>query len=133
MTEAPQSHLAKPGPLGLFSDEARRASDIINMHLVANPANAGKWVAIRLSDGGSDGVLYDSKGDAVRHQLHEQQCCYVCIPPTGMPPMEAEVFIRFNRHLYDAGFRMPDPDSRAPREIVMPVSLEELRARGLLK
>jgi hypothetical protein len=125
------SRLAFPGPLGLYSDAARRCSDIVNTHLVANRANAGKWVAIRLSDGGSDGVLYDTRPDAIRHQLHETQCAYVCIPPTGMPPKDAEAFLAFNRKLYDAGFRMPDP-VQPNREIIMPTRIEDLRRQGII-
>lgn len=92
-------------------DAARRASDHIAAILTFNGISAcGKFVAIRLSDGGSDGVLYDTKPDAVRHQLHENMCAYVCILPTGMPVGEAKSFLRTNRRLYDAGMRLSDPD-----------------------
>lgn len=101
-----------------FSDAAKRCSDIINGHFLVEPNNSlGKWVAIRLSDGGSDGVLYDRRRDAVAHQLHEFQCAYVCIPLGGMTPMEAESFLKYNRALYDNGMRMPDPD----KEFIAPL------------
>ena len=81
------SRLADPGPLGLYSDAARRLSDTITMHVTAlGFAAAGQWVAARLSDGGSDGRLYPDKATAVRFQLHEYQCAYVCITPDGMGP-----------------------------------------------
>lgn len=105
--------------LGQHFDSARRASDQIRLHLLANRDQAiHSWVAIRLSDGGSDGILYDYKHQAVRHQLHEYQCAYVLIPPDGMSPRAAEVFLRFHRHLYDSGFRLADPDKDL--EVVMP-------------
>ncbi len=99
-----------PGPLGLYSDEARRAADIINVPLlVDHEGNMNKWVAIRLSDGGSDGTLYDCKCDAARHQLHETQCMYVQLVPTGITPKETAALLRMHRNFYDSGFKMPDP------------------------
>ncbi len=100
-------------------DAAKRASDAIRLHLLADRDRAiHSWVAIRLSDGGTDGILYDRKAQAVRHQLHEYQCAYVYIPPDGMNPRAAEVFLRFHRYLYDSGFRLADPDKDL--EVVMP-------------
>jgi hypothetical protein len=93
------------------ADAARRASDAVNHHLLAIGVNAiGKWVAIRLLDGSSDMVLYDKKADAVAHQLHETTCAYVCIPPGGMPPEDAMVYLREMRTLYERGYRLADPD-----------------------
>lgn len=103
------------------SDAARRCSDVIRTHIVAGMA--GKWAAIRLSDGGSDGVAYDTRADAIRHQLHETLCAYVRIPPDDMPPEHAERFLAFHRRVYDAGFRLTDPDDR--REVLMPATIEE--------
>lgn len=114
------------GPLGIYSDAARRLSDAVSLHLtVSGFAAAGKYIAARLSDGATDGVLYDTKADAVRHQLHETQCAYVCVPPDGMGYREAEIYLAFNRKLYDAGFRMPDPD----HEVHMPqtMTLNQIR------
>lgn len=104
------SHYAQPGPLGLYSDAARRASDTINMHLLADrEGNNGRWVAIRLSDGGSDGKVYDCKCDAIRFQLHEKQCVYVQIQPVGLDYRDADILIRMHRQYYDRNFKMPDP------------------------
>jgi hypothetical protein len=112
-----------PGPLGQYSDEARRCSDIVNLHLLADREdNVGRWVAIRLSDGGSDGKIYDSRAEAVKWQLHESQCAYVCIGPDGMTPRQAEIFLKFNRQAYENGLRMIDPD----REVAMPENMEEV-------
>lgn len=95
----------------MYSDEARRCSEAVNIHLQTQGHWAiGRWVAIRLSDGGSDMVMYDKKADAVRHQLHEFQCAYVCIPPHGMSAKDAEGFLRVTRHMYDKGVRLADPD-----------------------
>ena len=107
------------------SDEGKRASEIITLHLIANNEHVGKWVAIRLSDGGSDGVLYDSRANAIRFQLHEQQCMYVKIPPDGMPAEHATRFLEIHRMIYDAGYRLIDPD-RPDVEAIIPERIEEL-------
>jgi len=106
-----------------YSDAARRCSDLINLHVITG--GVSRWVAIRLSDGGSDGVVYDTRKDAVRHQLHETLCAYVCVPPDGMTPKAAESFLTFNRNVYDAGYRMTDPDNDT--EVIMPMTREGIR------
>ena len=104
------------GPLGAYSDAASRLSDAVTLHLTVNGLNAvGQWIAARLSDGGTDGNLYPDKATAIRHQLHETQCAYICIVPEGMPPRDADIFLAYNRSLYDAGLRMPDPNSSGYR------------------
>lgn len=106
-------------------DAAKRASDVVTLHLLANRERAvNSWVALRLSDGGSDNVLYSSKHEAVSFQLHEYQCAYLKIPPDGLSIAAAEVFLRFNRQLYDNGFRMADPDKDL--EVIMPMRRELL-------
>jgi hypothetical protein len=113
-----------------YSDEAKRASDIVNSYRTFIPWDElrNKWLAIRLSDGGHDGTLYDSKRDAVRHQLDEFLCAYVCFRNLigGSTPKEMELFLKFNRDAYDAGFRLPDPDadSGGP-EVLMTTALRD--------
>lgn len=96
------------GPFG-FSDAARRCSDIVRQAIV--DGFAGTWMAIRLSDGGSDGVRYARRRYAVAHQLHETQCMYLKVPWDDMPVMAAERLLQINRDLYDHGARFTDPDT----------------------
>jgi hypothetical protein len=104
-----------PPPHWEPSDAAKRCSDAVNLHILADSLGAiGKWVAIRLSDGGSDGVLYDTKSDAVRSQLHERQCAYVCVTPDGMSPRAAESYLKTVRRLYDEGVTLSDPADVKP-------------------
>lgn len=99
----------------VFSDRARRCSDIVTQALTdLGPQLWGKWIAIRLSDGGSDGNIYDAKSTAQRFQLHPKQCAYVCVPPEGMSPRQAETYLRFIEGLYDAGADLADPDTHIP-------------------
>lgn len=97
-----------------ISDAARRCSDIVNLHVANGDWN--RWIAIRLSDGGTDGLTYDTRADAVRWQLHETLCAYLLIPPTGISPRHADSYLETHRKIYDGGMRVIDPD----REIVMP-------------
>lgn len=91
-----------------ITDAGRRLSDAVQLALAVG--GRGRWVAGRLSDGGTDGNVYDTRADAIRHQLHEDQCAYVQIPPTGMPPAEATAYLEFQRRRVDAGMRMVDPE-----------------------
>lgn len=113
-----------------YSDAAKRASDNINAYITFVPWDElkHKWMAIRLSDGGYDGTLYDSKRDAVRHQSNEFQCAYVAFKNLmqGARPAEMELFLKFNRDAYDAGFRLPDPDARnGGPEVLMTSALRD--------
>lgn len=113
-------------PFG-HADSARRMADAINLHWSVNHwACIGRWVAFRLSDGGSDGVLYDSKRDAVRHQFHEYQCAYVRIIRDQMSVCEAHTFLEVSRRAYDAGFRLTDPDAKTGgRDLLLSARIEE--------
>jgi hypothetical protein len=102
-----------------FRDAAKRASEAVNLHILAHmPAGGGfpdwngpqPWVAVRLSDGGSDGTLYPSKKAATDHQLHPHQCAYITIPPEGMTVEQARVMLRFTAQMYDAGVQLADPE-----------------------
>lgn len=89
-------------------DAARRIVEMIDLHLVAakTAGNAmdvvDRWVACRLSDGVSDGAVYDTKDEAMRFApkmlgVFDTQCLYVPIPLTGMPMKEAIGYLRLMR------------------------------------
>jgi hypothetical protein len=79
-----------------------RCSELVRQHLTDNPEEARvSWVAIRLSDGGSDGVLYPTKKTAVIYQLHETQCAYLRVLPGGISPREATSFLYHTAQLYE--------------------------------
>jgi hypothetical protein len=106
----------------IYSDAAKACSEAVTLAALAG--NIGKFLAIKLYNGKSDGHVYDSKKEAVRFQLHEQLCCYVMVPPGGMTPAEAEIYLDFNRRAYDAGFRLADPD-----EVIPPIGRDEMRQK----
>jgi hypothetical protein len=113
-------------------DAAKRAFDIVNSYVAFVPfeERVRSFVALRLSDGGSDGVLYDSRREAVRHQLDEKLCAYFGYSgaPEGFASKtDAAIFLEYHRAAYDAGARLPDPDDiQGGPEQIMPMSLEHV-------
>lgn len=97
------------------SDAAKRLSDHYNIHRIAGGLDAvRKWFAVRLDDGQSDGVLYDSKSDCVKHQHHNESFyAFIRIAPCDMKVCDAEIVLRKNRQFYDNGLRMADPDQKS--------------------
>jgi hypothetical protein len=89
------------------SDAAKRCADIVTLASIAGMA--GKFMAIRLQDGGSDQVPYDTREDAIRHQLNPERCTYVLVPPSAMGAHEAEALLDYWRKLADSGVRDDDP------------------------
>lgn len=100
----------------IYSDVARRFADIVNGYTawVKWEERQHYWLAVRLSDGGTDGELYHSKRDAVRGQLDEFVCAYFAFRNcmNGISCKEAEAFLLYVRAAYDAGMRLPDPDEQ---------------------
>jgi hypothetical protein len=121
----------------IISDAAKRASDIINAYAVFTPWDEliNCYVAIRLSDGGSDGSLYTSKRDAVRHQTDEKLFAYYSYRfhgTSGVSPKDMQLFLDFHRQAYDKGFRLPDPDDKhGGKDLIMPITNEQLRIQTL--
>lgn len=114
------------------TDAAKRVSDTYELHRMARPLECiGKWFACALLDGTTDGVLYDSKGDAVRHQHHnEMYYAYVMISPGSMDACAAEAFLKIHRMMYDKGIRLHDPDDRdhGGLSVVPRMNAEDMRA-----
>lgn len=105
-------------------DAAKRMANIINGLVTFTPLwdLRTKWVAIRLQDGGYDGVLYDSREDAIRHQIDERFCSYVCMASmiTGAKELDCAIYLEFHRQAYDSNMRLHEPE--AP-QIIMPTSV----------
>jgi hypothetical protein len=115
----------------LHSDAAKRVSDTYRLHKTALGYDAiGQWFAAALADGSSNGVLYETKRDAVRCQHHnEQWYAFIQLGPWDMDVCEAESFIGTVRALYDAGLRLPDPDhARGGRDVITRATREDQRS-----
>lgn len=105
-------------------DAGKRASDIANLYITFMDQweLRSKWLAFRLNDGSSDGVLYDTRKDAVKHQFDERRCAYFsfrnCLGGTNARDMA--IFLNFCREAYDAGFRLIDPDDASGGREILP-------------
>lgn len=103
------SATAEPGRYAVTERGRRLAEHVRAARAIGGE---GRWIAARLSDGATDGTVYDTKADAVRHQLHETQCAYMVVPPAPMPEAEATAWLELHDKMYAAGFRLSDPDQR---------------------
>jgi hypothetical protein len=100
------------------SDDAKRMADAINLHYHAQGWDAvGKFVAILLKDGSSDGNLYDTFNDAARHNARWPRTI-IRLRREHMPVCEAQTILNFYRRAADRGFSQLDPDER--RQVIMP-------------
>lgn len=98
---------AAPRPV---TDEGRRVSAAVQLAIAEGCA--GRWMAFRLSDGGTDGNRYATRVEAIHYQLHESQCAYLRVPYDNCTPEEATSYLGMVRRLYDAGLRLTDPEAQ---------------------
>lgn len=109
-----------------ITDAARRMSDQINGQIVFNNVwdLRTKWMRFALQDGWTDGVLYDTKRDAVRHCINEKYFCFFCFRNAmgGVEPFGCQIFLDVARHQYDIGNPLADPDDvRGGRDSIISV------------
>ena len=66
------------------------------------------FIALRLLDGHWDGVLYDSRSDALRHQSGDRNLyAYIPVPPERWTVRLCQTLLGYWRAVYDGGYR-PD-------------------------
>lgn len=115
---------------GGHSDAAKRASDWHNLHRAVGLDTIGRYIAVALSDGSSDGILYDTKRDAVRHQHHNENFyAFMAIQVASVTVCAAESFLYTHRLVYKAGGRMSDPDHYGGGRQIIPRLQKEDHAR----
>lgn len=98
-------------------DAAMRITDVINER--RSNCNwdelQSKCMAFKLEDGTGDGILYDNKRDAVRHQHgNEKQYVYIYFRNLagGANAREIAIHLAFVRKAYQAGMNLVDPDDQ---------------------
>lgn len=91
------------------TDRGRRLAE--HVRAARSIGGEGRWIAARLSDGATDGTVYDTKSEAVAHQVHETQCAYLVVPPAAMPEAEATAYLELHERMYASGYRLQDPDT----------------------
>lgn len=105
---------------------AQRMADVIALHQVAlsnTEILIGRHVAIRLADGSSDGVAYDTYDECVRHQRSElTRMAYFKVPLERWSPETCDTLLWYVRKCYDSGFRA-DPT----HQLIIPQNMEDLR------
>jgi hypothetical protein len=71
-----------------------------------------KYMAFRLEDGFSNGDVYDTKREAVRHVPNEHHYAFFCFRHAmgGTNPKDCQIFLDLHRHAYRNGARFADPD-----------------------
>jgi hypothetical protein len=108
------------------SDAAKRMADTIALHQTALSKDellAGRYVAIRLADGGSDQTAYDTRAEAIAHQINNpSRCGYFRVPLERWNAQTCDVLLWYVRGCYDSGFR-EDP----AHQLVIPNAVESLR------
>lgn len=123
-------------PFGLHSDAAKRVSDTFNLHRVADPyGNIGYWFAAALADGKSDGILYESKDDAIDHQHNnEKWYTYIQIVPATFTECEAEIMLKIARMAYDKDVLRVNRGGDTRHELIRRLGWEDQVAlsRGLV-
>lgn len=108
-----------------ISEAGRHLSDAVRE--AHTRGGEGRWIAARLEDGRTDGVLYDTKADAVRLTGNRgDDHAYLRVPPGQMPPAEATGWLDLHRRMYAAGMDLRDPD----RDVIMPVGPLPRRSPG---
>jgi len=126
---------------GGHSDAARRVCDTYNLHRAAGYHGAGFGIdstlnrifACALADGTSDGVLYDTRFDAIRHQHHNEKFyAYFRVERYVMSVCQAESVLKFHREAYDQGLVFADrDDARLSSMEIIPRMTQEHYARQL--
>lgn len=117
---------------GTHSDAAKRIADSYALHLIgAGDAAYGRWFAAALADGRSDGALYDSRGDAVRHQHHnEDRYIFIPIRPGRFTVCDAHTLLGCNRLLAATQRALLDRGHRAGGRVIIPrLTSEDQRAQ----
>lgn len=105
--------------------EARRFAELVALHQLALSTDeliAGRYIAVRLADGGSDGVAYDTRAQAIEHQRNSpSRCAYFRIPLERVTARTCDVLLWYVRKCYDSGAR-EDP----AHALIIPNTIEHM-------
>lgn len=115
-------------------ESAERMHSALGLHYAALTTEeiiARRFVAIRLSDGGSDNTAYDSRAEAIRHQSGDQnRYLYMCIPLERPPAEGCDALLWYGRRAYAAGYR--PATSHEGAGLILPLRREHIGRLPLL-
>ena len=107
-------------------DAAKRFADTVALHQLALTKDeilARRFIAVRLADGGTDGVVYDSRESAIRAQTNSpSRCGYFQIPLERWSVETCDTLLWYVRATYDGGHR-EDP----AHQLVISNQIENMR------
>lgn len=100
-------------------DAANRMRDAVNLHVVAGALGVRErhlqWLAIRLEDGRSDGTVYESRRDAVRHTQNKTRgWFYVKVGVDSMSEKQAIIVLQMARQAYKNGIVFAEEEPIVP-------------------
>lgn len=109
-------------------DAAKRMSDALLLHqtvLSRDELLRGRYIAIALADGATDGTAYDTRADAIAAQKSDaNRFIYMRIPMERLGPRTCDPLLFYGRRKYDAGYRPAGLHSRS--ELYIPSRTELL-------
>lgn len=121
----------------IVTDAAKRMSDHINGMLTFHTpwAIRNKFMAFRLTDGWSNGDIYDTKRDAIRFN-DEHRFAFFCFRAAmgGVKAKDCQLFLNINRHAAENGGHLADPDRAdgGPQPIVRTEVYDRFNSRSRL-
>ena len=114
----------KPGKLR-NEYAAKKVRDTIALHQVALDRDEilrGRYIAVKIIDGGSDNTAYDTRDDAYRHHLYSTDYAYLQIPLERWSEYVCDWALWYTATRYKAGFK-PEPHLA----LIMPLRMEDSR------
>lgn len=110
MESGPSGLLPPPGSpeFDAAIEAGKRFRDALAIHQVALTRDeiiAKRYMAVRLIDGSSDMTAYETREDAVTHQLHPDVALYFPIPFERLNELTCAVLLCYARRVYDNGYR----------------------------
>lgn len=121
-------------------DAANRMRDAVNLHVVAGTLGVRErhlqWLAIRLEDGRSDGTVYETRRDAVRHTMNKSRgWMYVKVGASTMGEREAILVLQMNRQAFAKGVVFAEEEPIIPQltELARPFIPNTLGKLGIFR
>lgn len=98
-------------------EAGRRMADALNEQITSRDFDEIKmsFMAFKIADGSTDGVLYPSKTKAAQYQKGGEYTCYYAALRNmlgGANYRDCAIMIKFARDAYQSGFRLIDPEHR---------------------
>lgn len=122
-----------------LTDAANRMRDAVNLHVVAGALGVRErhlqWLAIRLEDGRSDGTVYESRRDAVRHTMNrEKGWFYAKVGAESMGEREAIIVLQMARQAFRNGVVFAEEEPIVPMlsELAAPYIPNTMGKLGLI-